>query len=175
MLGQGVPPGCILITGMLPEHTAGQHASSHSPSRGSTHDVPERRLVNTGTGATVHCRCASKPLKDPAVRTTSAPSSGEGYVSYTRLTHSADRDVAEHPWDRHVPTADDSKGSITILTDSRGQGVVIQLMRASHPHGPTTEATPFRQRSILPQLMIRADAEEMRPVPEPQQHGPIPV
>ena len=49
-------------------------------------------------------------------------------------------------------------------------------MRASHPHGPTTEATPFRQRSnLLQSVMLRADAEEMLPVPEPQQHGPIPV
>ena len=57
---KGVPPGCIPNTGMLPEHTAGQHASSHSPSRGSTHDVPERRLANTGTGTVVHCKCAPK-------------------------------------------------------------------------------------------------------------------
>ena len=130
----------------------------------------------TGTGTTVHCRCASRPLKGTAVSATLAPSSGDGDVSSTRLTHNADRGVAAHPWDRHLPTAGGFEVSTAVTTGSQGQQVPEQLTWASHPQGPTTEVTPLRQRSnLLQSVVFRADVERVLPVPEPQQHGPIPV
>ena len=59
---------------------------------------------------------------------------------------------------------------------SQGRWVPHKCMGTSHPPGPTTEVTPLRQRSnLLQSVMLRADVERMLPVPEPQQHGPIPV
>ena len=140
-LTKGMPPGHIANMGMLPEHTTGLHASRHSPSQGSTHGVPKRRLANTGTGTTVHCKCASESLQDMSISTLLAPSTRSGDISSIRPIHSAGRGTIAHPWGRHSPMADGSKAPAAISPGSWGQCVPLQPMWTSHPPSPTTEVT----------------------------------
>ena len=162
--------------GISPEYAAGAHASRRRPGRSSTYGVPERRVVNTGVGTTVCCKCALNSLQDMPISTPSDPSTGNGGTSSIGPIHSAGSGATAHPWDRHSPTADGSKTSAAMPPGLQGRCIPLQPMWTSHLPGPTAKVTSFRQRSnLLQPVVFRTDVERVLAVPKLQQSDPIPV